>query len=311
MNEILPLALPLFGLILAGYVCGKLKAIPESGLAWMDFFVTYLALPCLLFRVVSRTPIDQLANPRFVVATTLATVCTFGIGAGIAGFFGQARPQERAIAGLISGYSNLGYLGLPLALAVLGKEAAAPLALILCFDNAVLFTLVPLFMSSKPTESNDASASLQRIVFHPFILATVFGGIAAATHVAPPLALDHAMEMLQVATAPCSLFTLGVSVALRPFQRLPAEVPWLVGVKLLVHPGLAFAFVSLFGDVPFLWTEAAVMMAAMPPALNVFTVARQHQRWIEQASSSVLIGTVTSIVTLIVLIWLIKSGLLH
>ena len=42
MNTVVSLALPFFGLILLGYVCGKRLAYPEAGLKWMNFFIVYL-----------------------------------------------------------------------------------------------------------------------------------------------------------------------------------------------------------------------------------------------------------------------------
>ena len=292
-------------MILVGFVCGKLRAIPETGLAWIDFFVIYIALPCLLFRIISRTPFEQLAQPKFVIATTLATVGVFGIGFALAGFR-SASLRERAMAGLISGYGNLGYLGLPLALAILGPSAAAPLALVLCFDNIALFVMVPFFLTSAEAQSPLQAA--KRILLHPFLVGTVLGGIAAALHYSPPPALDRTLEMLQSATAPCSLFALGVSLALRPFRRPEVEVPWLVGVKLLVHPALSLGLVSLLSGAPVLWVKSAVLMAAMPPALNTFMIARQYQHWVEQSSSAVLLGTLVSLGSLSLVIWLITSG---
>jgi hypothetical protein len=47
MLEVINLALPFFGLIFLGFGCGKFKAIPDSGLAWMDFFILYVALPAI------------------------------------------------------------------------------------------------------------------------------------------------------------------------------------------------------------------------------------------------------------------------
>jgi hypothetical protein len=38
MIDILDLAVPYFSLIFIGFACGKAKALPESGLAWMNFF---------------------------------------------------------------------------------------------------------------------------------------------------------------------------------------------------------------------------------------------------------------------------------
>ena len=79
MLEVINLALPFFGLIFLGLGCGKFKAIPDSGLAWMDFFILYVALPALFYRIVAQTPLEQLANPRFIVGTMLATFCAFAV----------------------------------------------------------------------------------------------------------------------------------------------------------------------------------------------------------------------------------------
>ena len=56
MVDILNLALPYFGLIFVGFACGKVKSLPESGLAWMNFFLLYVSLPALLFAIMSKTP---------------------------------------------------------------------------------------------------------------------------------------------------------------------------------------------------------------------------------------------------------------
>ena len=66
----------------------------------------------------------------------------------------------------------------------------------------------------------------------------------------------------------------------------------------------------MFGPFDQIWVNTAVLMAALPPALNVFVFARQYDAWIEQASSAVLIGTLVSIATLTTVMWLVKTGTL-
>ena len=73
------LRLPFFGLIFIGFACGKLKKLPDEGLAWMNFFILYVALPALFFRILSKTPFEQLAQVDFIKATTLATAGAFAI----------------------------------------------------------------------------------------------------------------------------------------------------------------------------------------------------------------------------------------
>jgi predicted permease len=126
----------------------------------------------------------------------------------------------------------------------------------------------------------------------------------------PAIALDRLMQFLQNAAAPCALFALGVTVALRPLKKMPWEVPPLAVVKLIVHPMLVFLLLSLFGPFDQVWIDTAVLMAALPPALNVFVFARQYDSWVEQASNAVLIGTLLSVVTLTTVMWMVKSGAL-
>jgi predicted permease len=88
---------------------------------------------------------------------------------------------------------------------------------------------------------------------------------------------------------------------------MPWEVPLLVTVKLVVHPILVFLLLSLFGPLEQSWVYTAVLMAALPPALNVFVFARQYDTWVEQASGAVLFGTLISVVTLTSVMWMVKT----
>jgi malonate transporter len=49
-------------------------------------------------------------------------------------------------------------------------------------------------------------------------------------------------------------------------------------------------------------------MAALPPALNVFVLARQYNSWLDPASASVLVGTLLSVATLTTVMWLVQHG---
>ena len=53
----------------------------------------------------------------------------------------------------------------------------------------------------------------------------------------------------------------------------------------------------------------AVLMAALPPALNVFVMARQYDVWVTQPSGSVLLGTLMSVVTLAAIMWMVTQAL--
>jgi predicted permease len=311
MLDIINLALPFFGLIFLGLVCGKLKRSPDTGLAWMNFFIVYVALPALFYRILAQTPLDQLAQVRFIVGTTLATLSAFCLAFAV-GFAMRGRHvAESTIAGLAGSFGNIGYMGPGLALATLGAEASTPVALIFCFDTLLLFSLVPLLMGfAGPRHKTMAATAREvvgRIVTNPFMIASALGAASAALHFEPPVALDRLMGFLQNAAAPCALFVLGVTVALRPLDRMPWEVPFLVAIKLAIHPAIVLVLLSLLGPFSETWMAAAVLMAALPPALNVFVMARQYDSWVAQASGSVLFGTLGSVVTLTAVMWLVET----
>jgi malonate transporter len=311
MIDVINLALPFFGLIFIGFACGKLKQIPDTALAWMNFFIVYVSLPALFYRILSQTPLEQLAKVDFVLATTLSTFWAFAIAFAVGMAIRRGHIAESTIAGLAGGYGNIGYMGPGLALATLGPEAAVPVALIFCFDTLLLFTLVPVLMAlAAPGQRNIGAVAkevLTRITTNPLVIATAVGILSAAIHFQPPVALERLMQFLQNAAAPCALFTLGVTVALRPLKKMPWEVPFTTAIKLIAHPLLMFLLLSLFGPFDQLWVYTAVLMAALPPALNVFVFARQYDSWVEQASGAVLVGTLVSVVTLTSVMWMVKT----
>jgi malonate transporter and related proteins len=310
MLDVLNLALPFFGLIFIGFACGKLRPIPHTGLAWMNFFIIYVALPSMFYRILARTPFEQVANIPFIVAVTASTVLAFVLAFVIAWAI-RRRVPEATLAAAIGGYGNVGYMGPGIAVATLGPDSAVPVALIFCFDTAIILFLVPFIL----TLSGGAHAGVgvvllqiaRRVLLHPLIVATALGVTAAAIRFEPPSAIDTLLQFLQNAAAPCALFTLGVTVALRPLENIPWEVPPAVLVKLVIHPVLALLALSLFGPQPEVWVYTAVMLAALPPALNVFVLARQYDTWVAEASSAILVGTLVSVVTLTAVMWLVSA----
>jgi len=315
MQDVISLAFPFFGLIFLGFLAGKIAKLPESGLAWMNFFIIYVALPALFFRLLSQTPIEELTNLAYIAATTFATYSVFAIAFCIGVLATRGSIPESTILGIAGAYSNVGYMGPGLTLAVLGPEATVPTALILCFDNMLIFILAPLMMTLAGTESEPLSRTFGRIAWkvfsHPFILATIAGVSAAALKFQPPQAIDTMLEYLSNAAAPSALFAMGVGVALRPAGRFPIEMPAVLVVKLLVHPVLIYLLLLWIGGIDPVWVATAVLMACLPPATNVYVIAQQYNVYVQRASSFVLIGTVVSVVTVTGFIWAISSGVLR
>jgi malonate transporter len=310
--EVLSLSLPFFGLILLGWASAKATSYGEDGLKWMSFFIIYIALPALFFQLIRKTPLEELANPGFILGTSGSTLAIFLLAYLFGRYFSRNTNTESTMQAVAGSYSNIGYMGPGLTLAAFGEAAVVPTALVFCFDNALLFTLTPLFVElGKQSEHHIGSVLLQavkKVLLHPFIMATIAGILASAIHFEPPLFIENILNLLKGAAAPCALFVLGVVIAGRKAHLNSIDIPVTLLIKLLLHPLLVYLLLSWIGNIPPIWLYTGVLMSALPPALNVFILAQQYDAFIEQASSIVLIGTIIAVFTVTALLYAIRYG---
>lgn len=75
---------------------------------------------------------------------------------------------------------------------------------------------------------------------------------------------------------------------------------------LVVHPLVAYLIGHFVFDLPPALLNPIVVLAAMPPGMNVYIFAEMYNRAQGIAASSVLLSTVLSIVT--ISIWLVILG---
>ena len=234
------LVVPLLALILTGFVLGKRGSHELSALGWMNTFVVYVALPALFFKLMSKTPVEQFGEWHFVLGATGSTFLLFAATLAGVRLLTRATMPEAMIQGFASAYGNIGYMGPGLALVAFGEQAAVPVALIFCFDNALHFTMAPTIMALS--------------------------------------------------------------------DRRPVHAVRLAPLKLIVHPLLVWVMLSLTGNFPSVWVYAAMLMASLPSATNVFVLAQQYETWTEKASAAVLFTTCLSIASVSLLIYLAGSG---
>ncbi len=314
MADIVSLLLPFFGLILIGYIAAKVTKQPAEALGWLNTFIIYAALPALFFKLVSRTPFEDLTRIDFIATDLAATysifIALFAIGRWVRG----NSLADCTIQSFAGAYGNIGYMGPGLALLALGEDAAVPVALIVCLENALHFIVAPALMAAAGDDRRSRGQLVvdiaRKVALHPFILSTALGFLAAAFHIDPPLAFQRFVDYLAQAAAPCALFAMGVTLALRPLKRIPAEIGYIVPAKLIIHPVVVYLALTAVGGFEPVWVYAAVLLAALPTATNVFVIGQQYGVWQERASATILITTLLSVATVSLFLIAIKSGFL-
>jgi predicted permease len=314
MSDVIGLVLPFFGLIFMGFMVARITRQPVEALGWMNTFIVYVALPALFFQLLVKTPFERLTEWGFILGSVLSTYIVFSVMFGASLLLSRGGIAEATIKGLASAYGNIGYMGPGLALMAFGEEAAVPVALIFCFENIIHFAVAPMMMALSGGGLRNPGALaldvLKKIVFHPFIIATALGVCGAYFQFTSPMPVERFLDYLARAAAPCALFAMGVTLALRPLKRVPVELAPIATLKLVAHPLLCYVVLSWIGNFSETWMFSAMLLAALPTATNVFVIAQQYGVWVERASASILLTTVISVGTLTALLYAVTSGML-
>jgi len=301
MQSILNNALPFFALIFCGYAAGRLNLLTAMAAAGVNTFVFFFALPAFLFSLMSSSPIAEVLNVPFIGAYVLASLAVFGLAVAGSRLLFDVGRGEAAIQGLAAVLPNTGYMGIPLAVAVFGREAAVPLVVGLTLDGVLLIPLGILLIESEKGQGESplrtVLATFPDLVRNPLIV-SIFAGLAvSAAGLTPPTPVNNFLDLLGAAAGPCALFALGATLAGRSVAGGAAEIGYMTALKLFVHPAALLLTAAVIFDVDPLWTSAALLGASLPTAANVFIVARQYDVYVTRASGAVLVSTAVSMAT--------------
>jgi predicted permease len=306
LQSILDTALPFFALIFCGYGAGRLNLLSATAAAGVNTFVFYFALPAFLFSLMSSSPIAQVLNVPFIGAYVSASLAVFALAFVGGRLLFDVGRGEAAVQGLAAVLPNTGYMGIPLAGAVLGREAAVPLVVGLTLDGILMIPLgIMLIESDKGRGEGPLStvlATFSNLIRNPLIV-SIFAGLAvSAVGLPTPTPVNNFLDLLGDTAGPCALFALGATLAARSVAGGAAEIAYMTTLKLLIHPAVLLLTTAIIFDVDPLWTTAALLGAALPIAANVFIVARQYDVYVTRSSGAVLISTAVSIVTVFALL---------
>lgn len=298
--------LPFFAIIGLGYMAGRRGFFTAEATAYLTKFVFYFALSAMLFSFSANLSLTEIFDPRFVgaylwgcgVVYLLATAVAFWRGLSVA---------EAAIEAQVAVIGNVGFLGIPMLILLLGEAAAGPMLMILATDLIVFSSLIVILV----TGSKDGRMSFGvlktvglGLLKNPMIVSISLGLIWSTTGKELWTPVNEFVSILGAAATPGALFAIGASLATKSAEKIQIA-GWLTFCKLVLHPAaVALAALVLFPVEPF---AAAVMIAssALPVAGNVYMLAQHYGVAPTRVSAAILVSTAVSIVTVSVVIgWL-------
>ncbi|MFA5958508.1 AEC family transporter [Hyphomicrobium sp.] len=302
MLATLLIVLPIFALVLAGWLARRIGVLGPNATTELNRFVVYLALPALLFDITSHAHWADLWQPGFIAVFGIATALIFAATVVIRAR-GTRHLADAAIDGLGAGYANTAYIGFPITLAVLGHQAMAPTTIASIITVCVLFgiaiILIEIGLQSEARALHLAMKAGRSLVRNPLLVAPVLGALFPITGFDVPAAAEPFLKMLGGAASPCALVALGLFLAAKTEAGAgtTATTAMLVGLKLVVHPIIAWVLACMVFDLTPELTRTAVLLAALPTGTGPFMLAEFYGREAAVTSRVILVSTVISVLT--------------
>lgn len=294
---------PVFLLIAAGYLAGRLQWIRESAVRDLSNLVFLLLIPALLFRTMSGVHVETL-DLRPLLAYFPAALLLLGVSIAWRGF-----NRTSVVLALGGVFSNMVMIGITLVELAYGKAALVTLLTLVSVHALILLTVGSVVLElvvakearaggeRAPHVLETAWSAFKGALIHPIPLPIMSGLLFAQTGWALPAVVDKPLQLLGSAFGPIALVLVGVTLARTPLRGQLLPSLWITLSKNLVLPllvGLSAWGVGITG----LQLTVMVVAAALPMGANVFLFAQRYEVAQETTTAGMGVSTVLALFTL-------------
>ena len=289
----LAIALPLFSLVFIGYGLMRFSGWPVVMSDSLTRFVFSVALPALLFRLMSDFSTLAPVDARLLIAFFGACLIVFVLGRLIAWKVFGLDGVAQSVFALGGVFSNNVMLGLPLAKVTLGDAAIPAVALVLVFNALILWTLVTVSVEWAKHGSFSVpgmTRTLRGVLTNPIVAGISAGALFGLTGWRLPAAIDMPLNMVGQAAAPMALIALGMGLAeygVRDGWKISIAI---TSIKLIVQPLVVWGLARLLG-LPDMETRVVVLLSSIAIGANVYLMSRHFKALEGPVASSLVLST--------------------
>jgi malonate transporter and related proteins len=296
------LVLPVFAIIVTGWLVGWLGYMSRSLADGLVHFAYNIAMPALLVVTIAQEPARNLLEWRFLLAFGGGSLLCFALVC-VAVRAGWRRDlASSTLHGMTAAMTNTGFVALPILHALYGPPAVLPAAIATVFVAGVMFpaTVILLEREGRGARGQSACAGvlMTQVVLNPMVLSTLIGLAWAITGLPIPAPIAAYMDILAAALTPCALFAIGLGLSAEGMRSNLTASVGLAAVKLVLMPLIVYGLCVASGLNP-LYTIAAVVCAAVPTAKTVYILAGEYKVEEPLVAATVSITTLLSVPTLL------------
>ena len=309
----LNVTIPIFLVILLGYILRKIGLINENFVSIANKYVFKCALPVMLFQDIAFTDTLRSAKGSFVLFCALVTIAMFLLvwlcsyiflkDKSLVGAFAQAGARGSAAI-----------LGVAFVENISGSAGMAPLMIVSAVPFFNILSVIILTFSAdlnksageKKSHGAVIKKSLFNIVTNPIIIGILLGIPFALLTVKFPAIATRTMDYVARTATPVALIAIGGGFDKQEATRRVKPAIWASLIKLVILPAVFLPLAVLFH---FASSEmvAILIMLASPTTVSCYIMAVNMENDGPLTPNVILLTTIFSSVTLTGWIFILRS----
>ncbi len=312
LNIMLTDLVPIFVIMILGYVSGKKGEFNAANARSLNQFVLNYALPAGLFVSIVKADRAMLFSDIRLSLVSLGVIvgCYFWSYFSCLKFFKHSK-AEASIAGLVGGAPTIGYLGFAVLEPIYGTSATVGLvvAVVAIVVNAVTIPLALCLLN--PGRQSAAAAgnppvrpsnALLNALKEPVCWSPILAVLIVLTGFRFPGSLDPVFNLIANANAGVAVFAAGITLSTNKFE-FNAEVLYNSFVKLIFMPAAMLA-IGLLTGMNGEKLQMLVLCGALPPVFSGIIIGSRFQTYVQTGTSSLAVSTFLFMATAPLWIWL-------
>lgn len=300
--------LPVFLVMVIGYVLKILHIVDEPFVKTLNSFNYKITLPVLLFRDIAESDFYGVWDTRYVLYCFLVTLVSIGIIWLLAALFYRNRLQIGEFI-QASYRSSAAVLGIAFIQNIYGNSGMAPLMIIgtvPLYNVAAVLVLSFTGPHSHGLDKASLKSAVKGIVTNPIIIGILLGMIVSACRISFPVIITKTVNNVSVLATPLALIGLGAGFEGKKALKQLAPTAVASFIKLAALPALFLPLAVAMG-----FTDeklvAILIMLGSPTTVSCYIMAKNMGHEGTLTSSVVVATTFLSSVTLTAYLFLLKS----
>lgn len=302
--------LPVFIIVILGFILGRTKFIGESFIEPAEKIVFKIALPVMLFLEVAGA--EKLSGGDFdLILYCICSVTLVFLAVSLAAII-FVKKEHRGSFVQGSCRSNFAVLGIPLAISMFGDAGGTAIALVMPFVIIMFnaYSVIILSIFSKGEKKAGVKETVKRlfanIVTNPLIIAVVLAIPFLYFEIQLPTFADKSLNYISAMTTPLSLICLGANFKLSEMKGRIGVSLIATTLKLVILPAVTVTVAALLGFRNEALGTIFILFGA-PSAVSSYIMAKNMKNDSDLAAQILLLSTMICLFTVFAGVFVLKN----